>query len=56
MWKLHRKLNFPNILRLAAIYTWAPAFKDDNKTEPNIIQNLVSLYVLSLKYSSGTMV
>ena len=28
MWKLHRKLNFPNIFRLAAIYTWAPAFKD----------------------------
>ena len=27
MWKLHRKLNFPNIFRLAAIYTWAPAFK-----------------------------
>ena len=27
MWKLHRKLNFHNIFRLAAIYTWAPAFK-----------------------------
>ena len=27
MWKLHRKLNFPNIFRLAAIYTWAPALK-----------------------------
>ena len=26
MWKLHRKLNFPNIFRLAAIYTPAPAF------------------------------
>ena len=26
MWKLHRKLNFPNIFRLAAIYAWAPAF------------------------------
>ena len=25
--KLHRKLNFPNIFRLAAIYTRAPAFK-----------------------------
>ena len=25
MWKLHRKLNFPNIFWLAAIYTWAPA-------------------------------
>ena len=29
MWKLHRKLNFFNIFRLAAIYTWAPAFKHD---------------------------
>ena len=28
MWKLHRQLNVPNIFRLAAIYTWAPAFKD----------------------------
>ena len=27
MWKLHRKLKFPNIFLLAAIYTWAPAFK-----------------------------
>ena len=27
MWKLYRKLNFPNIFLLAAIYTWAPAFK-----------------------------
>ena len=27
MWELHRKLNFPNIFRLAAIYTPAPAFK-----------------------------
>ena len=27
MWKLLRKLNFPNIFRLAAIYTPAPAFK-----------------------------
>ena len=26
MWKLHRKLNFPNFFRLAAIHTWAPAF------------------------------
>ena len=26
MWKLHGKLKFPSILRLAAIYTWAPAF------------------------------
>ena len=30
MWKLHRKLNFPNIFWLAAIYTWAPAFKHFN--------------------------
>ena len=28
MWKLHRKLSFPNIFLLAAIYTWAPVFKD----------------------------
>ena len=27
MWKQQRKLNFPNIFRLAAIYTWVPAFK-----------------------------
>ena len=27
MWKLHIKLNFPNIFRLAIIYTWAMAFK-----------------------------
>ena len=26
MWKLHRKLTFPNISRLAAIYTWVPTF------------------------------
>ena len=26
MWELHRKLNFLNFFRLAAIYTWAPAF------------------------------
>ena len=26
--KLHRKLNFPTIFRLAAIYIRAPAFKD----------------------------
>ena len=25
--KLYRKLNFPNIFWLAAIYTWATAFK-----------------------------
>ena len=25
--KLHGKLIFPNIFRLTAIYTWAPAFK-----------------------------
>ena len=29
MWKLHRKLSFPNIFRLDAIYTWAPAFKGE---------------------------
>ena len=28
MWKLHRKLNFPNIFQFAAIYTWVPAFKN----------------------------
>ena len=27
MWKLLRKLNFSNIFRLTAIYTWASAFK-----------------------------
>ena len=27
MWKVHRKLNTPNIFRLTAIYTWATAFK-----------------------------
>ena len=38
MWKQHRKLNFPNIFRLAAIYTWAPAFKSGlgrNKNQEN---------------------
>ena len=30
MWKLHRKLNFPNIFRLAAIYIPAPAFKSSH--------------------------
>ena len=30
MWMLHRKLNFPNMFRLVAIYTPAPAFKDNN--------------------------
>ena len=32
MWKLHRKLNFPNIFQLAAIYTWALAFKIEHAT------------------------
>ena len=27
MWKLHRKLNFPNIFPLAAINNWAPTYK-----------------------------
>ena len=27
MWKLHRRLNFLNIFRLAAIFTWVPALK-----------------------------
>ena len=29
MWKLHRKLNFPNFFWLAAVYTCVPAFKID---------------------------
>ena len=30
MWKLHRKLNFPNIFRLAAIYTRPLSFCPTN--------------------------
>ena len=37
MWKLHRKLNFPNFFRLAAIYTWTPAFKAEESSQMSLL-------------------
>ena len=45
MWKLHRKLNFPNIFRFAAIYTWATAFKSLDVNDHNIINSFKELFL-----------
>ena len=49
MWKLHRKLNFPNIFRLAAIYTWTPAFNfiiSKEAVRPNTDNEVVKQFVI----------
>ena len=56
MWKLHTKLNFPNIFRLAAIFSWAPAFKHDiairyvQTSSSSVVQSMGYVSVLILLF------
>ena len=54
MWKLHRKLNFPKIFRLAAIHTWAPAFNTIAINElyiDRVEDNAYSVYAGVMKFT-----
>ena len=58
MWKLHRKLNFSNIFRLAVIYTWAPTFKNTEiKIRYNIFyKNDFSIVSIEIVHAKNTYV